>query len=276
MTEAIRSRLPALIGVVHLEPLPGSPGFDGGVSDVAAHAAEDARVLAAAGFDAVMVENFGDAPFEPGAVDPITVAAITRCALEVRRAAPALALGINVLRNDARAALGIASACDAQMIRVNVHIGARLTDQGLIEGRAHDTLRWRRALGRHQGPGRVALLCDVAVKHSAPLSPRPLAEEAEETALRGRADALVVTGSTTGRGADLGEVDEVLAAAPRPLLIGSGVTAESVAEIMAPRPAGQVHGVIVGSWLRRDGRAGGRIDVDRSRAFAVAFRNSQG
>jgi hypothetical protein len=276
MTPRGSDALPALVGVVHLEPLPGSPRFAGDMSAVAAHAAEDARLLDAAGFDAVMVENFGDAPFCPGEVEAVTIAAIGRCALEIRQGAPELGLGINVLRNDARAALGIAAACGAQMIRVNVHVGARLTDQGVLEGRAHDSLRLRRALGLHQGPGRVALLCDVAVKHSAALAPRPLAEEAEETAARGLADALVVTGSTTGRGADPRAVEEVLGAASVPLLIGSGVTHASVGEVMAARAAGRVHGIIVGSCLRRSGRAGDRIDGDRAQAFAEAFWAARG
>lgn len=190
--------LPSLVGVIHLRALPESPRYDGDLAGVVASAARDARALAAAGFDGIVVENFGDAPFVPDRVAPITVAAMTACALAVRAAAPGVALGINVLRNDAEAALAVAVACGAEMIRINVHTGARVTDQGLIEGRAHLTLRQRRALGAE----RVALLCDVDVKHSAALAARPIGEEAHDLAARGLADAVLVTGSGTGRGAD--------------------------------------------------------------------------
>jgi membrane complex biogenesis BtpA family protein len=179
------SELPRLVGVIHLRPLPGSPRYGGDLSSVVASAARDAEALANAGFDGVVVENYGDAPFEPGAVAPVTVAAMTRCALAVRVAAPTLALGVNVLRNDAESALAIAVATGAAFVRVNVHSGARVTDQGVIEGRAHATLRLRKALGAEA----VALFCDVDVKHSAPLARRPIVEEALELTERGGADA---------------------------------------------------------------------------------------
>ncbi len=263
--------LPALIGVVHLQPLPASPGYGGELGQVVAQAAADARALAQAGFDALIVENFGDAPFVPTEVSPVTVAAMTRCALSARDAAPELLLGINVLRNDARAAIAVASACGATMVRVNVHIGARLTDQGLLEGRAHETLRLRRALELHQGPARVALLCDVAVKHSAALAPRSVAEEAEEAAQRGCADALLVTGSTSGRAADMDELHAVLAAAEVPVFVASGVTRDTVAELLRVRAGKRVHGIIVGSCLRKSGRAGDPIDPALAAVFAEAF-----
>lgn len=257
-----------LIGVIHLAPLPGSPRFAGDLGAVVAQAAHDAGALAEAGFDAVMVENFGDAPFARGRVDPVTVAAMTRAALAVREAAPSLALGVNVLRNDAEAALAVAAATDAAMVRVNVHTGARLTDQGIVEGEAYATLRRRHALGL----GHVRLLCDVAVKHAAPLAARPIAEEAEETADRGLADAILVTGSGTGREASTDDLTAVLAAVTVPVLIASGATPERLAALFARCGERRPHGVVVGSWLRADGRAGGPIDGARARRFAEAFR----
>src|SRR5580693_9193026 len=139
--------IPSLFGVIHLRPLPESPRYAGDLAAIVASAERDARALAAAGFDGIVVENFGDVPFVPGSVAPVTVAAMTACALAVRAAAPGLPLCVNVLRNDAEAALAVAVAASADMIRVNVHTGARVTDQGLVEGRAHLTLRLRRALG---------------------------------------------------------------------------------------------------------------------------------
>ncbi len=258
--------LPSLVGVIHLRPLPESPRYDGDLAAVAASAARDARALVIAGFDGIVVENFGDAPFVPGRVAPVTVAALTACALAVRAAAPGVALGINVLRNDAEAALAVAVAVGAEMIRVNVHTGARVTDQGLIEGHAHLTLRQRRALGAE----RVALLCDVDVKHSAALAPRPIGEEAYDLAARGLADAVLVTGSGTGRGASREDLAAVLAAVHVPVLVASGVTVETLADVR------EAHGVIVGSCLRAGGKAGGEVDGEVAKRFAEAFRRSRG
>ncbi|APR84351.1 photosystem I biogenesis protein BtpA [Minicystis rosea] len=257
--------IPSLIGVIHLPPLPESPRYGGDLAAVVASAASDAKVLAEAGFDGVMVENFGDAPFVPGRVSPVTVAAMTACAIAVRAAAPGLALGINVLRNDAEAALSIAVAAAADLVRVNVHTGSRVTDQGLIEGRAHETLRLRRALGAE----RIALLCDVDVKHSAPLAARPIGEEAHDLAERGLADGVLVTGSGTGRGAARHDLEAVLGAVRVPVLVASGVTETTLAEVRA------AHGAIVGSCLRASGRAGDPIDGAIARRFAEAFRASR-
>jgi len=255
--------IPSLVGVIHLPALPGSPRFGGDLAEVAASAARDARVLADAGYDAVVIENFGDAPFEPRAVPPVTVAALTRCALAAREAAPSLAVGINVLRNDAMAALAVAVAVGASFIRVNVHIGARVTDQGIVEGRAHETLRVRQALRADN----VALFCDVDVKHSAPLGVRPLEEEAHDLVERAGADAILVTGSGTGRGAARADVELAARATRAPVLVASGVTAATLGEVDA------AHGVIVGSCLRKDGRAGGPIDEACAKSFAAAYRS---
>lgn len=256
--------IPALIGVIHLQPLPGSPRYRGRLDEIVEAARADASALAAAGFDAALVENFGDAPFFPNEVDAVTVAAMTRCALAVREAAPKLALGINVLRNDARAALAMALASEASFVRINVHVGARVTDQGILEGHAHRTLRLRQELRLDD---RVKLLCDVAVKHSAPLAPRPIEEEAQEAVERGLADAILVTGAATGAPASRSDLDAVLAAVKVPVLVASGVTGDTLAAIAG------AHGVVVGSALRASGRAGDAVDAERARAFSRAFRS---
>lgn len=254
--------LPALLGVIHLPPLAGSPRWDGKVGLAEEQAFHETQLLTMCGFDGVIVENFGDAPFYPGAVEPITIAAMTMCLRAAREAAKNMFLGVNVLRNDAEAALAIAVATNADMIRINVHTGARVTDQGLVEGAAHRTLRARRALGAEK----VKLFCDVDVKHSAALAPRPIAEEAHDTADRGLADALLVTGSGTGRAASTDDLEVVCRASRVPVYVASGITIESLSAMRA------AHGFIVGSALRQSGRAGDPIDRDTAARFADVFR----
>ncbi len=258
---------PRLIGVVHLPPLPGSPRASGNASSlldtIAASVARDVVTLEKAGFDAVIVENFGDAPFLPGRVDPITVAAMTRCVRAAREAC-GLSLGVNVLRNDALSALSVAAAAGAQFIRINVHVGAVVADQGLIEGRAHETLRARRAFGAEN----VALWVDVDVKHAAQLAPRPIVDVAHDAVLRGFADAVLVTGRATGAPADPKDVARLRnEVGHAPIYVASGSTPETLPALAS---AG-ARGVIVGSWLRKDGRPGGAIDLRRSATFAKQF-----
>ena len=149
----------AVIGMVHLRALPGSPRWAGAMERVISAALDDARALAEGGVDALLVENHGDVPFTARRVDAATVAAHGGRVAEIRAALP-LPLGINVLKSDARSALAVASATGARFIRVNVHVGAVVADQGIIQSDAYDTLRYRRLLGVD-----IEILADVQAKH---------------------------------------------------------------------------------------------------------------
>lgn len=255
---------PRLVGVIHLPPLPGSPRAAEPVAALARAAARDARTLAAAGYDLAIVENFGDVPFYRGPVPPVTIAAMTACALAAREACPTLPLGLNVLRNDGAAALAIAAAVAAACVRVNVLGGARVTDQGVVEGEAAALLRLRRDLGLSG----VRIWADVAVKHSAPLAPREVADETKDLVQRALADAVLVTGSGTGEAVDAERLAAVRAAAgAAPVYVASGATIASLPDLSA-----MCDGVIVGSALRADGRAGGPVDLAAAQRFAEAFR----
>jgi hypothetical protein len=252
----------ALIGMVHLLPLPGSPRWGGSMAEVISRALDDARALEAGGLDALLVENHGDAPFTPGRVEAATVAAMTAVIAEIRRAVR-LPLGLNVLKNDAQSALAIATATGARFVRVNIHVGAVVADQGLIQSDAYATLRLRRLLGAD-----VRIFADVQAKHGLPLVAIPLEQEARDCVSRGLADALVVSGKATGEATPLEDVKRVRSAVPDvPLLVGSGVTPESVAELLSV-----ADGAIVGTSLKRDGRLANPVDPVRVKRLAEALR----
>lgn len=249
-----------VIGVVHLPPLPGSPGFAGGMDALLERARRDAAAYAAGGVDGIIVENFGDAPFLKEGLPPEAIAAFTLCAAAAGEEA-ALPLGINALRNDARAALGIALATGAAFIRVNVHAGLVATDQGLIEGRAAETLRARAALGAD-----VEILADVHVKHGRPLFCDSLVQAAHDLVHRAGAEALVVSGAATGSPTDPKHLEELRAALPdATIFAGSGVRASDLARIFE-----HANGVIVGTALKRGGATAAAVDRARVRRFVRA------
>jgi len=253
---------PTLIGVVHLLPTPGAPRFDGRFARVLELAQSDARALAENGCDALIVENFGDAPFYPERVPAETIAALTLALQAVRDAARGRPLGVNVLRNDARAALGIAAVSGAAFVRVNVHSGAAVTDQGLVQGRAHETLRERARLA----PA-TAILADAQVKHATPLTRETLGECVHDLAARALADGVIVSGPATGRPPPVERVREARAAAGElPLLIGSGLDPYNARELLE-----HATGAIVGTWLKRDGRVENEVDPTRVRALRRIF-----
>jgi membrane complex biogenesis BtpA family protein len=225
----------------------------------------EARLLEKAGFDALILENFGDAPFFKSEVPPITIAALTRVVSEVARAVE-LPLGVNVLRNAGSAALAVAEATGAEFIRVNILSGAFATDQGIIEGCAATLLRERAALGSS-----VRIWGDILVKHARPLSTEEPELAVEETISRGGAEAVIVTGTTTGRAVDLDRLQRAARAADHlgaPTYIGSGCTPENW-----PALSRHAYGAIVGSAFRKGGRAGAPIDLESARAIRRAFKN---
>jgi membrane complex biogenesis BtpA family protein len=262
----LRTIFPAprpIIGMLHAPPLPGAPRWQPPFSRVVEHVLGDASALQQAGVDGVLLENFGDVPFYGEQVPPETVAALALLAHEVRTAVN-LPLGVNVLRNDAAAALAIAAVTGAAFIRVNVHVGVMLTDQGQLQGRAADTLRRRVALGMP-----IAILADVLVKHAVAPAGLTAADAARDTWYRGLADALVVTGAATGSAADLARIHEVRTAVPgAPVLVGSGVNADSVAALLP-----HTDGAIIGSAFEHGGRAGAGVDAERARRLMKQVRS---
>ncbi len=254
---------PTLIGMVHLPPLPGSPRWEGSMERAVATVLTDARALAEGGFDALLLENYGDAPFTPRRVEAATVAAMAVLAREVRAACPTVDLGINVLKNDARAALAVAVAAGASFIRVNVHAGVVVADQGLVESDAYHTLRDRRLLAAE-----VKLFADVGGKHAVSLAPVELEQVARDLVHRGLADGLVVSGQATGMATPTADVKRVRDAVPGvPLLVGSGVTPETVAELLSIAA-----GVIVGTSLKQKGDVRNPVDPERVRRLVDAAR----
>jgi hypothetical protein len=170
-------------------------------------------------------------------------------------------VGVNVLRNDAAAALAVAHVAGARFIRVNVHTGAMWSDQGLLQGRAHETLRRRRELGAE-----VPILADVLVKHALPPAPARIESVARDLIERGLADGLIVSGEGTGAPTDAEDARRVKAVAgATPVWIGSGVTTET-----APALFAVADGALVGTAVKQDGDVHAPVDVERVRALMAA------
>jgi membrane complex biogenesis BtpA family protein len=250
--------------MVHLAPLPGAPRYDGTMRQVVDRAVADAEVLAEAGFDAVMVENFGDAPFFADDVPAITVAAMTRVITEIS-AAIEIPIGVNVLRNDALSAMSIAAATGAAMIRVNVLSSMMYTDQGPIVGRAAELGRLRAAIGPD-----VLVLADVFVKHASPPPGATIELSAIDAWERSGADALVISGTGTGTSVDLDDLRRVAKAVPEaPLVIGSGANSQNLRALAAIATS-----IIVGSSIKPNRDVERPVDVTLAREFVAVARDA--
>lgn len=261
--QLFKTRTP-IIGVVHLLPLPTSPRWGGSLKVVTDRAEQEATALASGGVDGLIVENFFDAPFTKNQVDPAVVSAMTVVVQRIQNLVT-LPIGLNVLRNDAKSAMAIASCVRAQFIRVNILTGVMATDQGLIEGEAHQLLRYRRELGSD-----VKILADVLVKHARPLSSPNLTVAVKDTIERGLADGVILSGWATGSPPNLEDLELACgAAAGTPVLIGSGANWENIGTLMQA-----ANGVIVSSSLKRHDQISQPIDPTRVSQFVeAAHRN---
>lgn len=263
MTQKRANASKTLLGVVHLRALPSALRHVS-MQAVFEDALADAQVYADAGYDGLVIENFGDAPFHRGTHDdPVTPdvpAAIAVCADRIRAQA-GLPVAINCLRNDGIAALGVAAVVGANWVRVNVLTGAYVTDQGVIAGDAARLASYRRQLGV-----KTTLLADYLVKHAKPLAEFDVAAGARDLAERSGADGIVLSGSRTGQPVDVELLDEVRAAVGAfPIWIGSGLSPDNAAELW-PR----CDGAIVGTWCKQQGLSGNPVDPERARNLRAA------
>jgi uncharacterized protein len=245
----------AIIGMIHLQALPGAPEYGGSMGAVLDAALQDLAALESGGVHAIMIENFFDAPFFKDHVGAETVAAMTRVITEIRQKTT-LPLGVNVLRNDGISALAIAAACDCQFVRVNQVSWAAVADQGILEGRAAELARFRRMLGSD-----TMIFADCLTKHAVPLAAQVMENVAADTWERGGVDAIIVSGTGTGKATSLDDVIAARQGAPdAPILIGSGVTAATISEFLP-----HVAGVLVGTSIKRDGVLENPVDASRVR-----------
>jgi membrane complex biogenesis BtpA family protein len=253
-----------IIGMVHLWPLPGAPGYAGhDMNEILERARYDAEVLLEGGVDGLIVENMWDLPYYVGTdVQPEAVAAQAVAAHAVAEMAN-VPVGVNVIHNGWEAELAIAVAAGLDFIRVCILTGARLWDTGdLNPGCAADLLRRRKELGAEH----LKLFADVDKKHSVPFPGLDLETHIEWTEFY-RADALIVSGRMTGEAPPLDKVRRAREAATRPILMGSGTTAENIAGFLQ-----YADGAIVGSSLKVDGVAENPVDLARVQRYMAAVK----
>lgn len=266
-----------LIGMVHLPRLP-STSFrcEVDLNSVVETAVREALTLIEEGFDAVLVENFGDTPYLKRVEDPLTIASMTVVVREVVRSVKA-PVGVNFLRNSGLEAYSIAVASGAKFVRVNALVETLITDSGIIEPEAP---RMREV--RLNYPG-IRVFADVVSKHAASLSYAQRRAQIEHVAAdphgkalesivldlteRGGADAVVVTGLRTGDEPDEQTLKKVKECSRMPVIVGSGLNPRNVEKLLK-----HADGAIVGSYIRVDGKAGNPLSLERVRELVKAVR----
>lgn len=257
----------ALVGMVHVSALPGTPRGTEPVNVIAGKAVEEAWMLAEAGFDAIILENMHDAPYLKREVGPEVVAAMTVVADAVREAVD-LPIGIQVLAGANRAAVSIAHSTGCQFVRAEGFVFASVADEGIFaEADAGPLLRYRRSIGAEK----VRIIADIKKKHSAHAitADVDLAETARGAEFFG-ADGVVVTGTATGRPTSMDDIRAVRTATKLPLAVGSGATPDTLRELFQYADA-----VIVGSWYKVRGEWKNPPDPGRVRELVASANRAR-
>lgn len=253
----------ALIGMVHVGALPGSPRSARSVGALVAQAAEEARVLSDAGLDGIIVENMHDAPYVHGAHGPEVVACMTRAADAVRAAAPGLPMGVQVLSGGAREALAIALATGGSFIRCENFVFSHVADEGLLErAEAGTLLRYRRSIGAED----IKIFADIKKKHASHAITADLSiTDCVEGAAFFGADGVIITGTATGKPVRVEDVAEARHASDLPVWVGSGVAPDQLATLWESADA-----LVVGSWIKHGGHWMQPVDPARCRELVKA------
>ena len=251
----------ALIGMVHVGALPGTPAAHHPVERLVQLAVAEARVYREAGFTAIAIENMHDRPYLKGGVGPEVTAAMTAIGHEIKRET-GLPLGVQVLAGANREAIAVAHACGAEFVRVEGFVYAHVADEGLFQAAAGELLRYRRAIGAE----RVRVFADLKKKHAshAITADVSLAETARAAEFF-LADGVIVTGTATGEPTEASDLHDLRTASKLPVLVGSGLSSANLATYAA------ADGFIVGSSLKQGGQWSQPLDTAAVRAMAVAF-----
>mgnify|MGYP001179599170 FL=1 len=260
---------PAVIAALHLPPLPAShhPAAQP-VREVVEFALRNTEKAVRAGCPALYIQDLGDFPLAPH-VQPHTVAILSVVGAAIRREFPQLALGVCLMSHAAREPLAIAQAIGAQFVRLKVYVGAMVKAEGILQGCAYEAIQYRAAIGAEE----VQILADVYDRTGEPLGRLPIAEEARQAAVFGRADGLVLTGLSLAESLQM-LADVRAANLSTPLLLGGGATAENISRVLQV-----ADGVVVSSafktisgWTRAALLA--EWEADRLNAFMQAVRQA--
>ena len=263
--EKIFKKEKAIIGMIHLPPLPGtSEGRETTFAELARYATKELDTLERGGVDGIIIENFWDKPYLPNEVPKETIASLSAIAglLSSKASVP---LGINVLYNDFVAEITIARAVNASFIRAEVFVDTSLSETGIIQPSSSYLIRKRAEICADN----VAIFADIHGKNTVPLWKRSIVESALDAENRAKADAIIITGKGTGKPVNSDELSELRKLVNIPVLIGSGVTAKSISSLLKLSD-----GVIVGSYFKVDGKIENHSDIDRVRELVSSARNN--
>ncbi|WP_437913597.1 BtpA/SgcQ family protein [Sorangium sp. So ce302] len=262
-TFATLGRRKAVLGMIHLAPLPGTPFHEEGsferTLDVAV---QSAIALSEGGADGCLVQTVERVYGVKDESDPARTTAMGLIVDAIGRATgDDFQIGVQLMRNAIRASLAVAKVARGSFVRAGALVGATLTEHGLVEANPLEVMEYRDKIDAWG----VKIIADVASTQFTWLGgAKPVAEVARRAKHVG-ADAVSLGDPDEAK--TLAMIASVRAAAPDlPILLAGHTNHANAARLMAA-----ADGAFVGACLEQGGW-GGRIDRDRVAAYVEIVR----
>lgn len=246
-----------IIGMVHLLPLPGTPKYAQDIDPIIERALREAKIYNESGVDGMIIENFNDEPFPCQEISTEQIALMASITGQIQKES-SIPIGINVHFNDWKAEMAIAFAGKAQFIRVEVFVDTVITASGIIQPCCAEVTRYRKVLGADE---KIAIWADLHPKYSRNMIATTL-EESAIMASQSLADAVIVTGETTGIVTPTDDIRRVKEVMDLPVIAGSGTNIKNVKKILSI-----ADGAIVGSSFKQEGNVYNQVSEERVREF---------
>lgn len=247
-----------VIGMIHLDALPGTPKYSGNFQKIVNKAVEEAKIYQFHNVDGILIENMHDAPYvQDKSLGPEVISSMTRIAIEIKKVlSPTMPCGVQVLACGNKQALAVAKACDLQFIRAEGFVFGHLADEGYTNACAGDLLRYRKLIDADD----ILIFTDLKKKHSShSITADTSLLETAHAAEFFLTDGIILTGTATGHAADTRDLNDLSGNVKVPLLIGSGVTKENVGDYS------NAEALIIGSYFKEEGRWENKLSDDRIR-----------
>jgi len=247
-----------IIGMIHIQALPGTPNYKGDIRFVLDEALKEALIYKKAGIDALMIENMHDVPYQKNQVGPEISSMMTLLAHTIKQETN-LPMGIQILAGANKEALAVAKAAQLEFIRAEGFVFGHVADEGYIDSQAADLLRYRKQIDAEN----IAVFTDIKKKHSSHAITADVSiVETAHAAEFFLSDGLIVTGKQTGAEADTFEIETVKKSSKLPVIIGSGVNIDNVTQYLSISDA-----LIVGSYFKKEGFWKNDLQSERIKNF---------
>jgi membrane complex biogenesis BtpA family protein len=256
-----------VIGMVHVMPLPGTPKYKGSLQQIIDFACKEAETLQKGGVDGIQIENQFDRPYvKPQDIGYEIIAYMSSITSTISRLVN-IPYGVHIMMNGVEQAIAVAHSCDAKWVRVYELANAYISNSGTIEAAGPKALRYRKMLGADE----VMLFGDFHVKHGSHfiVQDRSIEELAHDVEACG-GDALILTGTSTGKAPEVEDAKHIQKSSTLPLFIGSGFNVNNAPEFLP-----YIDGVIVGSALKRDSILENPTDLDRVQKMMEVVRHNR-